>query len=765
VVTWVASYILMFILPIIISGVMYYRVENIVRNEVNRANDFLLNEMQNYMDSLISDIENMAVEIAYNVNIRPLLRLGKMPSIENQYKILEAVKAMKAYNNIRNKSYGKYYIYLKESDTIIDDISSYEPMQYYNLNCEKDYYSYDEWYSMVTGVYKSDYINLSNKKNAEENKNLILYARSIPVETYKQALGSIFIEVNKNRFNNLESKIEELNKGLFFILDKDNKIINFNDKKDMHEIINYDNLLGNSGQVSMKDNRKTEFVFYITSHFKSWKYVYIMPKAVFLEKVQYARMIFIFSIFICLILGVITTYLLIKRNYAPLKKLIVYIGDHLKVKVDNTSSEYNLIEEAIDKTVYESKSMGEQLLSQRHILKSRFIERLIKGKEAIVTINDSLASFDINFKYDGFCIITFCIEEFLEIFEEVSGKDYNEIFKTIQFIIHNMLQELIADNGEVIVAEVDGTVVAILNIQSNENVDENDYSRVMSLVEELKQYINKYFKIRFSASISNIYSDICNIPNAYKESMEALEYKIVMGIERNVLFKDINYYSKEGYYYPLEKEQQLINYIKAGDTDKAQNVVNEVFYKNFQEATISLEITKCLIFNMIGTIIKTSNEINEICDKSVEIDFDVIYRLINYKSINKIKSDFMYIICSICNQVSANERTGGKQLKDTIIKYIEENYQDENLSISSIADYLSMNPSYISKVFKSQSGEGMLDYIGKVRINKAKEIMKEEKINLESLAKAVGYSSVRTFSRVFYKNEGINPGKYKEILS
>jgi len=73
-----------------------------------------------------------------------------------------------------------------------------------------------------------------------------------------------------------------------------------------------------------------------------------------------------------------------------------------------------------------------------------------------------------------------------------------------------------------------------------------------------------------------------------------------------------------------------------------------------------------------------------------------------------------------------------------------------------------MHPSYISKLYKAQSGDGILDSINKVRIEKSKEVMREQKVNLEEVAKATGYSNVRTFTRAFMKIEGITPGKYKE---
>jgi YesN/AraC family two-component response regulator len=75
-----------------------------------------------------------------------------------------------------------------------------------------------------------------------------------------------------------------------------------------------------------------------------------------------------------------------------------------------------------------------------------------------------------------------------------------------------------------------------------------------------------------------------------------------------------------------------------------------------------------------------------------------------------------------------------------------------------------MNPAYMSRQFKMQTGYGLLDYINKVRIEAAKKLLKNDSDNLENIAKNVGYSNARTFTRAFVKIEGITPGKYKGTM-
>ncbi|MDD5994646.1 MAG: AraC family transcriptional regulator [Clostridiales bacterium] len=99
-----------------------------------------------------------------------------------------------------------------------------------------------------------------------------------------------------------------------------------------------------------------------------------------------------------------------------------------------------------------------------------------------------------------------------------------------------------------------------------------------------------------------------------------------------------------------------------------------------------------------------------------------------------------------------------------ILEYVEENFSDSSLNISSIAEFLEKNPKYISRVFREATGEGILDYVNKVRISKAKELIATRKYSLEEVGDIVGYTSNQTFRRAFSKIVGMTPGKYRDTL-
>jgi YesN/AraC family two-component response regulator len=80
-----------------------------------------------------------------------------------------------------------------------------------------------------------------------------------------------------------------------------------------------------------------------------------------------------------------------------------------------------------------------------------------------------------------------------------------------------------------------------------------------------------------------------------------------------------------------------------------------------------------------------------------------------------------------------------------------------------VGDKFGLTPSYLSKQFKAQTGEALLDFISRTRLEEAKRLLSLQVLSVTDIAKKVGYSDMNTFNRIFKKFEGITPGKYKDI--
>jgi AraC-like DNA-binding protein len=101
------------------------------------------------------------------------------------------------------------------------------------------------------------------------------------------------------------------------------------------------------------------------------------------------------------------------------------------------------------------------------------------------------------------------------------------------------------------------------------------------------------------------------------------------------------------------------------------------------------------------------------------------------------------------------------ELLSRLFLYIHKNY-NKKLSLSSISKAFGYHPAYISTYFKTCVNISIIRYINIVRLKNAVLLMQQSKYIVTQIAMDCGFSSTRTFYRVFRQEFGCSPKEYKE---
>ena len=206
----------------------------------------------------------------------------------------------------------------------------------------------------------------------------------------------------------------------------------------------------------------------------------------------------------------------------------------------------------------------------------------------------------------------------------------------------------------------------------------------------------------------------------------------------------------------------MINCIKSGEYESAQSILNTIYKNNFEKQTMTLNTARCLVFNIISTMIKAISSNNGSLDEAFVNSDDYITRLFQYSSIREHKEFLSKMLKDLC-EYNRNNVKEENSIADKIIEYINANYKDVNLNVAAVAEHFKLHPTYISNIFKKQTGKSLLDYIKYVRIEAAKKLLKEKDDTIEVIAQECGFSNSKTFTRTFKAITGLTPGKYKTL--
>ena len=131
-------------------------------------------------------------------------------------------------------------------------------------------------------------------------------------------------------------------------------------------------------------------------------------------------------------------------------------------------------------------------------------------------------------------------------------------------------------------------------------------------------------------------------------------------------------------------------------------------------------------------------------------------------TLHEAKEILVQRISQICDEVTRVKGKKGDILAGQLKEYIEEHFEDPNLSNREIAEYFHMNISYLSTFFKEKTGMSPLTYIHTVRLENAKELLLNTELTLEEISSRVGCNNSVTLNRLFKKYEGITPAVYKK---
>lgn len=281
-------------------------------------------------------------------------------------------------------------------------------------------------------------------------------------------------------------------------------------------------------------------------------------------------------------------------------------------------------------------------------------------------------------------------------------------------------------------------------------------------IKKILYHIQDYIKEKYSNSIkvkfciSSLTTDIKEIICNYEQTKECLNRAIFLGdtdsiiISQPVLRKSESKQiikDMDAFYQLLETSDQENLYIEV------ERVINDIL--NISERDIFK--IKCLLSETCISLYKYYEKKLPEINSAYSIDQIL-------ESINKIQGveEGRKYLSEISSEIQTENNRNALKKNPTIIhamEFIRNNYK-ENVTLGSLADYLNMNPSYLSRLLKKETGSNFVDILTQVRLEKAKQLLNEG-IRVAEVGEKVGYAEYAYFYQVFKRFEGISPSEYK----
>lgn len=212
-------------------------------------------------------------------------------------------------------------------------------------------------------------------------------------------------------------------------------------------------------------------------------------------------------------------------------------------------------------------------------------------------------------------------------------------------------------------------------------------------------------------------------------------------------------------------ENQLIQAVSSGKLRKAEHLFNDLSFEEFEQ------YSEDAIRNMknysiaLNTILRKATEnasVHPLLINDISTQYALKIELI------KSKSDFMTLIKEMIRKYTLLVRN--HSLRDysihirKAITAINHNLT-EDLSLKSLAKSLSINPSYLSALFKRETGQTLTEYVTQKRIEHAILLLNSTDMQIQNIALYCGIPDVNYFTKVFKKLVGKTPKEYREMIT
>ena len=298
----------------------------------------------------------------------------------------------------------------------------------------------------------------------------------------------------------------------------------------------------------------------------------------------------------------------------------------------------------------------------------------------------------------------------------------------------------------------------------NEIIKENGLSD--EHVHELNDYISKVpviepERVNNLSELLSIVADNISERNSLINEQKSQSHEIQSDISEWIHYMKAIEEKDSGYStYPFEKERMLLTKIALGDKQESQKILNEILGYVFFSSGNDFEVIRARILELIVLLSRAAVEGGANVEEIFGLNYKYLSEIYQYKTVEDLTFWLSKIMARFTDCVF---NLADIRHKDTIYKavdYIKRNYANP-ITLEEVANHVYLNPSYFSKIFKSEMNCTFVAYVNKVRINASKSLLLNNSIPLSDILALVGFDDQSYFTKVFKKEVGITPGKFR----
>ncbi|MBD2871372.1 response regulator transcription factor [Paenibacillus arenilitoris] len=397
------------------------------------------------------------------------------------------------------------------------------------------------------------------------------------------------------------------------------------------------------------------------------------------------------------------------------------------------------------------------------LLREKFLLSLIGDGAPKTDVGERIAFLGLDLPADApYWVIVVSVDDMAEVTGSRSERDRQLLW----YAVLNICQELIDTylRGYALEHRA-GEFVGVLRADAGGDAAPDTAEALFALVGDIRASLERYLKLGVTIGISDRVNRLSDLAQAYKRAREAADYKWYLGKNRIITMDSLEGAEPEdgsARKYDRELTGKLLSALKADDAAQLEEAVDRFFADLASSRPGGLKYARNLCLQLVLAVGQLVMELGAQSPDLEAMEAELREALFEKETLGETKRLTESYLSSVRDRI--REKRTGKvaNVVERVRGFIERHYADGNLTVADIGKAVYLSPTYVSLLFKQETGQTVGEYLTQVRVDKAKELLRDPQYKFYDICYAIGYTDPSYFTKLFKKATGVTPSAYRD---